>query len=446
VTEKLQQDTIMARAVILAAGEGTRMRSSLPKVLHEIANLPIVGHVIKTAKAAGMSNSVLVVGREAEKVAQTATSLDENLNVTEQKERLGTAHAVLAARDHIEGSQDDLIVLFGDTPLMRVETLQSVKKEIAASDTAVVVVGFKTNEPTGYGRLLMQDGELTAIREEKDASLEEKRVTFCNSGIMALKGAYALQLLDAVNNNNTKGEYYLTDVVEIARAQGLKVKAIEAPFEDVLGINNRLELSQAEAIWQRRRREELMLSGVTMQAPETVYLSHDTQIEPDVMLEPNITFGSEVHVKSGAHIRGFSYLEGATVEAHAVIGPYARLRPGAEIGEYAKVGNFCEVKKARVAEHAKINHLTYIGDATIGAYANIGAGTITCNYDGKNKHLTQIGANAFIGSNSALVAPVTIADNAYIASGSVITKDVPENALAFGRARQTVKNNWNKNK
>lgn len=422
-------------SIILAAGEGTRMKSTLPKVLHRIAGLPLVAHVAKAAQSAGAGSLALVVGHGGEKVRSAAESFAPEAEIFEQTERLGTAHAVLAARKAIERGHDDVLVMFGDTPLIDATALATARQRLA-DGAAVVVLGFRTENPTGYGRLIESGGKLRAIREEKDASEEERRVTFCNSGLMAISGRHALDLLDAVGNANSKGEYYLTDIVEIAGALGLPVVATEASFENALGINNRAELAEAEAIWQKHRRRETMLAGVTLIAPETVFFSHDTLIEADALVEPNVWFGPGVHVASGATIRAFSHLEGAKVASGAEVGPFARLRPGTDLKEKAKVGNFCEVKKAVVEKGAKVNHLAYIGDAHIGAGANIGAGTITCNYDGYSKFLTEIGEGAFIGSNSSLVAPVSIGNGAYVASGSVITESVPDDALAFGRARQ----------
>lgn len=422
-------------SVVLAAGEGTRMKSALPKVLHPLAGLPLVAHAVKTARMTDGVDVALVVGRGADEVRAAVLPYAPDAETFLQKERLGTAHAVLSAREKIARGYDDILVLFGDTPLVQPDALAALRAAIAGG-AVVAVMGFRAPDPTGYGRLLEQDGKLVAIREHKDASDEERAIDFCNGGIMAIAGNEALALLDAVGNANSKGEYYLTDIVEIAAARGLTVVATEAAYESVLGINTRAELAEAEAIWQQQRRHALMLSGVSMVAPETVFLSHDTEIEAEVHLEPNIVFGPGVTVGSGARIRAFSHLEGASIGPAAEIGPYARLRPGAQIGDSAKVGNFCEVKNAVVDTGAKINHLTYIGDAHIGTKANIGAGTITCNYDGFLKHHTEIGAGAFIGSNSSLVAPVTIAAGGYVASGSVITNDVPADALAFGRARQ----------
>lgn len=411
------------------------MKSALPKVLHPIAGLPMVAHVVKAARRDEATEVAVVVGREADTVREAVLPFAPEAEVFLQSERLGTAHAVLAAREKIARGYDDVLVVFGDTPLVQAEALADLRAELA-NGAAVVVMGFRAPDPTGYGRLIEENGALVAIREERDASAAERTIDFCNGGLMAIAGAHALPLLDAVKNDNAKGEYYLTDIVEIAAGQGLKVVATEAPYENVLGINNRLELSEAEAIWQRRRRRELMLDGVSMFDPDSVHLSHDTEIAPDAVLEPNVFFGPGVKVAAGARIRAFSHLEKAIVGENAEIGPFARLRPGAQIGTKAKVGNFCEVKNAVVDAGAKVNHLSYVGDAHVGAKANLGAGTITCNYDGYAKHHTEIGAGAFVGTNTSLVAPVTIGEGAYIASGSVITANVPDDALAFGRARQ----------
>ncbi|WP_214470737.1 bifunctional UDP-N-acetylglucosamine diphosphorylase/glucosamine-1-phosphate N-acetyltransferase GlmU [Mesorhizobium sp. dw_380] len=422
-------------SVILAAGEGTRMKSALPKVLHQIAGLPMVAHVVKAAEAAGASSEAIVIGHGAEEMRKAVTKFAPKTETFVQEERLGTAHAVLAAREAISRGYDDILVMFGDTPLIDAEALTLARLKLAEG-AAVAVIGFRTPNPNGYGRLVEKGGKLIAIREEKDCSEAEKKIGFCNAGMMAVAGVHALKLLDAVGNKNAKGEYYLTDIVEIAGAQGLDVVATEASFENALGINNRAELAQAEGIWQQRRRQEAMLSGVTLLAPETVYFSYDTEIGADTIVEPNVWFGPGVTIASGAKIHAFSHIEGATIASNCDVGPFARLRPGADLRQKAKVGNFCEVKQAVIEEGAKVNHLTYIGDARVGAGANIGAGTITCNYDGYLKHFTDIGEGAFIGSNSSLVAPVTIGNGGYIASGSVITESVPDDALAFGRARQ----------
>ncbi len=428
-------------ALILAAGEGTRMRSPLPKVMHKVAGLPMVTHVLNVSVDAGCTDIAVVAGNGFELVSSSVSASHPQSQIFEQTERLGTGHAVLAARAAIEKGTDDILVLFGDTPLLRPGTLSRMRSELAEG-AAVVVLGFRADDPTGYGRLLEDDSKLLAIREHKDASDHEREVDFCNGGIMGLAGAHALELLDAITNDNANKEYYLTDVVEIANAKGFSVTAIEAEETEVMGVNTRNGLADVEALWQQAKRHEMMTAGVTMQAPETVFLHADTVIEPNVMLEPNIFFGPGVTVKANARIRAFSHLEGATVGEGAEIGPYARLRPGANLAEGTKVGNFVEIKNADIHQGAKVNHLTYIGDAEIGSEANIGAGTITCNYDGMNKHKTTIGINAFVGSNSSLVAPVTIGNGAFVASGSVITENVPDNALGVARGRQSNKPNY----
>ena len=425
-------------SIVLAAGEGTRMKSSLPKVLHQVAGLPLVCHVVKAVQGTGKSDVALVVGRGADKVQAAVEKVADAVSSFEQTERLGTAHAVLAAREAIARGYDDLLIVFGDTPLIEAHSLQAARGKLEEGSD-VVVIGFRPTSPQGYGRLIEENGKLVAIVEEKEATEAQKKIGFCNGGLMAVRGAHTLALLDAVDNKNAKGEYYLTDIVGLAHEKALNVTALEVPVDNVIGINNRAELAEAENIWQNRKRQDMMLAGVTLIAPETVFFSHDTLIEADVIIEPNVFFGPAVHVEAGALIHAFSHIEGANIGEKAEIGPFARLRPGANLGEKSKVGNFCEVKNAEVGKGAKINHLTYIGDATVGASSNIGAGTITCNYDGYNKYKTVIGENAFIGSNSSLVAPVEIGENAYIASGSTITDNVPADALAFGRARQETK-------
>lgn len=423
--------------IILAAGEGKRMASSKPKVLHPIAGLPMVLHVLNTAIAAGSTSRAVVIGNQADIVQDVVERHDPLATVHLQSERLGTAHAALCARGAMVDKPDDVVILNGDGPLVQPDTIRKARESLADND--VSVVGFRTADPTGYGRLLMQDGQLVAIREQKDATDEEKSITFCNSGIISISGKHFLSILEAVGKNNVQGEYYLTDVVEVARDQGLSVGAVEVDEEETLGINDRVQLARAEAIWQDRRRQAAMISGVTLAHPETVVFHHDTIVEPDATVEPNVVFGPGVCVAGGATIRAFSHLEGARVEAGAVIGPYARLRPGTIVAEGAKIGNFVETKNTHLGAGAKINHLSYVGDAQVGAKANIGAGTITCNYDGFNKHRTDIGAGAFIGSNTALVAPVRVGVDANTAAGSVIVEDVPDDALALARGRQTNK-------
>ena len=422
-------------AVILAAGESTRMKSSQSKVLHPVAGRPMIAHVVDALAKAGISDIALVLGRDAEKVEAAAKNPAIASSVHIQSERLGTAHAVLAAREAIAKGYDDVLVVFGDTPLITEAPLIAAREGLAGG-ADVVVIGFRTADPTGYGRLIIENGDLLAIREHKDATEAERAIDYCNGGLMAIDGRKALDLIDRIGNDNVKGEYYLTDIVEVVCAAGGHAIAVEAPEEELTGCNTRAELAVIERLWQQRRRHEMMIEGVSMIAPETVFLSFDTQIARDVTVEPNVVFGPGVTVESGALIHSFSHIEGAHISADAEIGPYARLRPGANLGEGSKVGNFCEVKKAEIGPGAKINHLSYIGDAFVGARTNVGAGTITCNYDGINKHITRIGENAFIGSNTSLVAPVTVGNGAYIASGSVVTLDVPDDAVAFGRARQ----------
>lgn len=425
-------------SIVLAAGEGTRMKSKRSKVLHEIAGLPLVSHVVRAAAEAGSGSVALVVGRDAQNVEAAAAPHASQVSVFLQKERLGTAHAVLAAADAIEQGADDILVLFGDTPLVRPDDLAKARTALSEGAT-VAVMGFYTENPHGYGRLIEENGELIAIREEKDASFLEKQVQFCNGGLMAIAGKPALELLRGIGNDNAKGEYYLTDIVANARAAGHKVVAREIEFDSVLGVNNRVELAEAEAIWQRRARRRMMIDGVTLIQPASVHFSWDTVIGQDTVVEPHVVFGTGVTVGENVTIRGFSHLSGAKVGDGSEVGPFARLRPGAELASNAKVGNFCEVKQAQIGEGAKINHLSYIGDAEIGAGSNIGAGTVTCNYDGYAKHRTSIGENVFIGTHTSLVAPISVGDGAYIATGSVLTDDVPADSLAIARGRQVNK-------
>jgi len=415
------------------------MRSALPKVLHRVGGVTLLGHVLEAAKASGAATIGVVVGPDREDVAAEVRKRVPNASVHVQTERLGTAHAVLSAKVALANG-NDLIVAFGDTPLVRAETLGMLRD--ALKDAAVAVLGFRPNNPHGYGRLIEENGNLAAIREEKDASEAEKKITLCNAGIMAFAGEHALSLIEAIGNKNAKKEYYLTGAVALARARNLNVTVREAPEEEVMGINDRAQLAEAEAELQKRMRKAALESGVTLIAPETVFLSADTKLGKDVTIEPNVVFGPGVVVKDGATIRAFSHLEGAEVGEGAVVGPYARLRPGTKLGAKTKIGNFVEVKAATFGDGAKANHLSYVGDASVGANANIGAGTITCNYDGYDKHKTDIGEGAFIGSNSALVAPVKVGKGAYVGTGSVVTEDVPEDALAVARGRQAVKEGW----
>lgn len=427
--------------LVLAAGKGTRMRSNLPKVLHEVSGRPMLHHVLEMT-GGEPSQVAVIISPQQDDVRAAAQTFDGGIQTFVQKEQLGTADAVLAARETIETAEGDVVVLYGDTPLLTRETIGTLRA--ALRDGAdIAVLGFDASDPMGYGRLLTDDdGQLVAIREEKDASEDERLVTFCNSGVFAFGPQIALGLLNRIGNDNAKGEYYLTDAVEIAKSDGLSAVAVLCDEEEVLGVNSRAELAEAEAIMQWRLREVSMANGVTLAAPDTVFLNFDTVLEADVYVEPNVVFGPGVRVASGARIRAFSHLEGASVAQGAVVGPYARLRPGADIAADAKIGNFVEVKAAQIEEGAKVNHLTYIGDARVGKGANIGAGTITCNYDGFGKYKTDIGEGAFIGSNSSLVAPVKIGDGAIVGAGSAISKNVPDDALSLTRAKQETHEGW----
>jgi bifunctional UDP-N-acetylglucosamine pyrophosphorylase/glucosamine-1-phosphate N-acetyltransferase len=358
-----------------------------------------------------------------------------------QRERLGTAHAVLAARAAIERGADDVLVAFGDTPLIRPSTFATLRAPLGEG-ALVSVLGFEARDPTGYGRLIRDGDRLVAIREHRDASEAERAITLCNAGLMGFSGAHALRTLDRIGNANAKGEYYLTDAVEVAAAVGGRTVAVLAEESEVLGINDRVQLAGAETVLQGRLRREAMEGGATLVAPETVFLSADSRIGQDVLIEPYVVLGPGTVIEDDATIHAFSHLEGARVASGASVGPFARLRPGADLRRGAKVGNFVEIKSAVIGEGAKVNHLTYLGDADVGPRANIGAGTVTCNYDGFFKYRTTVGEGAFIGSNSALVAPVTIGAGAYVGSGSVVTEDVPTDALAVARGRQAMKPGW----
>ncbi|MDQ0507068.1 bifunctional UDP-N-acetylglucosamine diphosphorylase/glucosamine-1-phosphate N-acetyltransferase GlmU [Xanthobacter agilis] len=427
--------------VVLAAGEGTRMASRIPKVLHKIAGRTMLHHVLEATRAAGATRTAVVIGPDRDDVAAEARRVSPEAEVFVQRERLGTAHAVLAARAALEAGADDILVLYADTPLIRSETLSRLRAPLAQG-AAVAVLGFRPEDPAGYGRLLTQGDTLLAIREDKDATAEEKAVGFCNAGLMALSGTGALALLERIGNANAKGEYYLTDAVELARADGRTTVATEADVDEVAGVNSRLQLAEAEAIFQQRLRRAAMAAGATLVAPETVFLSADTRLGRDVVVEPHVVFGPGVSVGDDVTIHAFSHLEGAMVDTGASIGPFARLRPGTRLESGVRIGNFVETKAAHVEKGAKINHLSYVGDAHVGANANLGAGTITCNYDGFGKYRTEIGEGAFIGVNSALVAPVTIGKGAFVGTGAVVTDDVPADALALARSRQVVKEGW----
>jgi bifunctional UDP-N-acetylglucosamine pyrophosphorylase/glucosamine-1-phosphate N-acetyltransferase len=427
-------------AIILAAGQGTRMKSKTVKVLHSVGGRPMLNWAIDLAKTCRAEEIVTVYGAHSPAVAEAAKATGSKVALQDPPK--GTGHAVQSAEDLLGKHDGNSIVLYADTPLIKPETIERVFKALEGG-AAVAVLGFEPEDPAAYGRLILDDdGNLDRIVEFKDADEIERAVGLVNSGVLAASSALMFDLLGEVTNDNANGEYYLTDLVGLARARGLKAVVVRGSEDEVLGVNSRVDLAEAEACFQAGMRQSAMLDGVTLVAPETVFFSWDTQIARDVIVEPNVVFGPGVSVAEDAVIHAFSHLEGATVERAAIIGPYARLRPGAEIGPRAKVGNFVEVKKAQLSEGAKVNHLSYVGDARIGAGANLGAGTITCNYDGFDKHLTVIGAGAFIGSNSSLVAPVTVGEGAFTGSGGVITADVPDNALALARGTQTVKEGW----
>jgi bifunctional UDP-N-acetylglucosamine pyrophosphorylase/glucosamine-1-phosphate N-acetyltransferase len=428
-------------AIVLAAGEGTRMRSARPKVLHTIAGQSLLAHVLRAVAAAGIETTAVVIGPGQDATAAEAARVLPDAVSFVQQERRGTAHAVLAAKPAIEQAPDDVLILYGDTPLIRAETLTQLRVPLAGG-ASVAVLGFRPADPSGYGRLIMTGDDLVAIREEADASASERAIGLCNGGMMAIAGKSALAILEKIGNQNRKAEFYLTDAVEIARGMKLRAVAVEVEEDDVRGINTKGQLAEAEAVAQQRLRQTALDSGVTLVAPDTVFLSADTKFGRDVVVEPYVVFGDKVTVDDNAVIHSFSHLAGAHVGKGVSVGPFARLRPGTRLGEGSRIGNFVEVKEAVLEAGAKANHLSYIGDASVGANANIGAGTITCNYDGSDKHRTEIGEGAFIGSNSALVAPVKIGEGAYIGSGSVITQDVPADALALGRGRQTIKEGW----
>ena len=428
--------------IVLAAGMGTRMKSAQPKVLHQIAGRSMLGHVLATVAELGDAATAVVVGPNMESVSADAAQWQPNAQVFLQKTQQGTADAVLAARTALEAHRGDVLVLYGDTPLITAQTLSNMR--VALDEGAhVVVLGFVPDEPTGYGRLLVDDaGQLTAIREHKDANDAERAITLCNSGVMAFRIDDLTSELSKIDNNNKNGEFYLTDMVARAVAGGGKAVVVTGSEEEVLGVNSRDQLAEAETIWQDRRRLEVMQAGATLIAPQTVWFSHDTKVGRDVVIEPNVFFGPDVVIDDDVIIRANCHITGARVGAGATIGPFARLRPGAELAANVHVGNFVEIKNVQVGEGAKANHLSYLGDGSVGAGANIGAGTIFCNYDGFFKHQTEIGENAFVGSNSALVAPVKIGDGAYVGSGSVITKNVASNSLAVERSAQEERPGW----
>jgi bifunctional UDP-N-acetylglucosamine pyrophosphorylase/glucosamine-1-phosphate N-acetyltransferase len=427
--------------IILAAGDGTRMRSSLPKVLHLVGGMPIIGHVVRAAAGAGASQVAVVTAPQHERVRTAVSAVAAGAQFFEQAERKGTAHAASMARPLWEKASGYVAVVYGDHPLLRPDNFRLVTEKLDSGMDAAIL-GFVPADPTGYGRLITDGERLLAIREQKDASEEERRITLCNACILAFRAEVFRDLIDKVSAQNAQGEYYITDLVELANRAGHKVGYAIAPERDVMGVNDRAQLARAESLFQEVRREDFMKAGVTLHDPATVYFSYDTEIGRDVTIEPNVVFGPGTKIGDGVTIRAFCHIEGAVVGNGVSVGPFARLRPEANIADGVHIGNFVEVKKADIGRGAKINHLSYIGDATVGAGTNVGAGAITCNYDGINKHRTVIGENVFVGTNSSLVAPVEIGDGAYLASGSVITEDVPAGALAFGRARQVNKSDY----
>ena len=420
-------------AIILAAGKGTRMKSATPKVLHPLAGKPMVAHVLDSVASLSPTKTVVVVGPGMDDVI---AAVSPNPTATQEKQ-LGTASAVQSTKEFVQGfGADTVLVLYGDTPLIKTETL-SAMLQARAEGAALVVLGFTPAEPGSYGRLkLNADGGLEAIVEVQDASEAERAIGLCNSGVMAVDGAYLFDLIEKVGNNNAKGEFYLTDIVALARARKLACAVVEAPAAELMGVDSRAALAQAEAVWQVQRRTQAMDEGATLLDPASVWFSHDTVLGADVTLGPNIFFGPGVSVADNVEVRAFSHLEGVRVEEGAIVGPFARLRPGAVVGKDAYVGNFVEIKNAVLGEGAKASHLSYIGDAMVGDKANIGAGTITCNYDGYSKHKTIIGKTAFIGSNTCLVAPVSVGDGAVVGAGSTVVSDVGADALAIARGKQ----------
>ncbi len=426
--------------IILAAGRGTRMKSDMPKVLHQIGGQALFAHAVEAGRALEADRTILVVGHGAQAVTEAAHRFDPSLEIVIQKEQLGTGHAVKAAREALADFDGDVVVLLGDTPFISADTLQKVSTARNSAD--VVIVGFHAADPARYGRLVMNGERLEKIVEFKDATASERKIDFCNSGITAASSKTMFALVEQLDDQNASNELYLTDIVELANAAGLRATAVTCDEAETLGINSRGDLARAEAIFQARARAAAMDNGVTLVAPETVFFAADTHIGRDVLIEPNVVFGPGTTVETGATIRAFSHIEGAHVSSGAVVGPYARLRPGAELSNDARIGNFVEIKNATIGEGAKVNHLSYIGDADVGDRSNIGAGSVTCNYDGVFKHRTEIGRDVFIGSDTMLVAPVRIGDGAMTATGSIISDDVSAGDMAIARARQVNKSGF----
>ena len=429
-------------AIILAAGMGTRMNAVLPKVLHPIGGQPMLQHLLEELKSIDLWHCVVVIGAGAEAVKEALP----DVKFVVQEPQLGTGHAVLAARQAFADFAGDLVVLYADVPLLRRQTVSAMLAAIGENASAdLVVLGFRAVDPSGYGRLkLNADGELERIIEDPDATQADREIDLCNSGAVAGDAGMIYNLLEMVSSDNAKGEYYLTDIVGLAREKGKRVSVIEAEEEEVMGVNSLAELAEAEAVFQTRRRKEAMENGVTLVDPASVYFAHDTEIASDVTIGPDVVFGPGVKIETGARIEAFCHLAGCHIGAGASIGPFARLRPGTRIGQSVRIGNFVELKKAVMHQGAKANHLAYIGDAEVGEGTNIGAGTITCNYDGIDKHRTEIGKGVFIGSNSALIAPIKIGDGVIIGAGSTISDDLADDVLAMERAELTIKKDWAK--
>ncbi|MGR3659842.1 MAG: bifunctional UDP-N-acetylglucosamine diphosphorylase/glucosamine-1-phosphate N-acetyltransferase GlmU [Paracoccaceae bacterium] len=423
--------------IVLAAGQGTRMNSDLPKMLHKVGGLPLFAHALSAAVALEAEKTILIVGHGAQAVSAAAREIDPDIEIVEQSEQRGTGHAVAQARSALADSDGDVVVLYGDTPFVRPETLQAMTEARKSAD--IVVLGFQAADPARYGRLVMQGDTLQTIVEYKDATAKQRTITFCNSGIKMANAKTMFDLIDTLDDDNASGEIYLTDIVAAANTRGLTATAVTCDEAETLGVNSRADLVAAEAAFQTRARANALENGVTLIAPDTVFFSTDTLLGRDTIVEPNVIFGPDVTIETGATIRAFSHLESCHVGSGAIVGPFTRLRPGAEIANGAHIGNFVEIKNAQIGEGTKVNHLSYIGDATLGRGTNIGAGTITCNYDGVNKHRTEIGARTSIGSNTMLIAPVKVGDEVMTASATVISKDIPDGALAISRPELQIK-------
>ena len=424
--------------IVLAAGDGTRMKSSLPKLMHQVAGLPILAHVLKAAIGAGTKNLGVITAPNASQLSEMVKSIAPNARIFEQVERKGTAHAAQMAKDLWSKAKGYVIVVYGDHPLLRAQNFELILEQLKAGKDASIL-GFEPNDPAGYGRFITDGDKLLNIVEHKDATDEQRKINLCNACILGFKAEVFKEIIEKIGNDNAQNEYYLGDLVPLANQLGHDVSFVLAPSDDVIGVNDRSQLAIAENLYQNRLRQDFMRAGITLKDPQTTYFSYDTKIASDVCIEPNVIFGEAVEVGQGANILGFCHIVGAKIGKNANIGPFARLRPDANLGEGVKVGNFVEVKKAKIGAGAKLNHLSYIGDADVGQNANVGAGTITCNYDGINKHRTIIGQDVFVGSNSSLVAPIEIGKGAYIASGSVITSNVEVDALAIARSKQVNK-------